>query len=131
MKHKGATRLLSLLVAFMVIAPMVPASAERQISPRLQKVIEHAENILKYGRNIPGSKEPSLFVEALNVDTYEPAVWVHGGETHIPAQFMGQQNLMRLLFGLTELTGDPKYKQIAIDQYNYYFDHLYAVLWSL
>jgi len=39
------------------------------------------------------------------------------------ADFVEQQNLMRVLAALTNLTGDPKFKAAAKAQYEYYFAH--------
>ncbi len=45
------------------------------------------------------------------------------GRTAVLSNFSAQQNLMRVLVGLSNLTGDPKYKQLAENNVRYYFQH--------
>jgi 6-phosphogluconolactonase len=72
-------------------------------------------------------------VDGLNIDTHEPAVWKlppdQAREWSMPAEAIlcnlaNQQTLFRTLVGLSEITGDPRYRQAAIDATRYAFDHL-------
>ncbi|HSW44889.1 MAG TPA: hypothetical protein VLM89_04905 [Phycisphaerae bacterium] len=92
-----------------------------------------ADNALRYGRDVYGPKHTPLFVDGLNVDTHEPAVW------ELPEQYVeswkmpsrwimcnlaSQQNFFRTLIALSQLTGNPQYKRAAVDAMRYGFDHL-------
>src|SRR5690606_18492818 len=65
-----------------------------------------------------------LFVDGLNVDTLEPVEWVDKGRRWIPSNLASQQNLFRTLVGVSNLTGDARYKQAAVEAVAYHFDHL-------
>jgi len=91
----------------------------------LNAVIEFADNVLKYGRDTYGPKHTPLFVDGLNVNTHEPVKWIApNGDRWILSNLASQQNLLRTLDGLTRITGDPKYKQAAMDAIKYAFENL-------
>jgi len=99
----------------------------------LDAVIEFADNVLKYGRDTYGPKHTPLFVDGLNIHTHEPVKWISPvgdpftateTEEWILSNFASQQNLLRTLDGLSGITGDPKYRQAAMDAIRYAFDHL-------
>ncbi len=104
-----------------------------QASPRIEAVRTFADNVLRYGRDVYGPKHTPLFADGINVDTHEPAVWKLPKEQverwKMPPQWIlsnlaSQQNLFRVLAVLTDLTGDPKYRQAAVDATRYAFEHL-------
>jgi len=84
-------------------------------SPYLRAVREFADNVLKYGRDTYGPKHTPLFVDGLNTETLDPVVWHNKGEEWILCNFANHQSLLRLLDGLTALTGEGKYRQAALD----------------
>ncbi len=99
----------------------------------LPAVRAFADNALRYGRDRYGPGPTPLFVDGLNPDTHEPAVWKleaqHAEKWNMPREWVmsdlaNQQNLFRVLVALTQLTGDAKYKQAAVDATRYAFDHL-------
>ena len=94
-------------------------------SKYLDAVREFADNVLKYGRDTYGPKQTPLFVDGLNVNTHEPVKWIApNGDRWILSNLASQQNLFRTLDGLTRITGDPKYKQAAMDAIKYAFENL-------
>jgi len=96
-----------------------------QTSKYLDAVREFADNVLKYGRDTYGSKHTPLFVDGLNVNTHEPVKWIApNGERWILSNLASQQNLFRTLDGLSTITGDPKYKQAAMNAIKYAFENL-------
>lgn len=108
-------------------------ATSRPASDYLAVVRTFADNVLKHGRDVYGSKHTPLFVDGLNVDTREPAVWQLPAEqaeqykmprTWIMCDVASQQNFYRTLVALSTLTGDPKYKQAAVDSLQYAFGHL-------
>jgi pectate lyase len=91
----------------------------------LNAVREFGDNVLKYGRDTYGPKHTPLFVDGLNVNTHEPVKWIApNGDRWILSNLASQQNLFRTLDGLTKITGDPKYKQAAMDAIKYAFENL-------
>ncbi len=109
-------------------SPLLAAEhPESPISPRearLAAVVRFAENVLEKGRDRYGEKHTPLFVDGLNVDTLEPVRWVHQGQQWIPSNLASQQNLFRTLTGLSNLTGDPRYKRAAAEAVAFHFEHL-------
>jgi len=94
-------------------------------SPYLKAVREFADNVLKYGRDTYGPKHTPLFVDGLNIHTHEPVKWIApNGDRWILSNLASQQNLFRTLDGLSTVTGDPKYKQAAMDAIKYAFENL-------
>ena len=103
----------------------VDISAEDDASCYLNAVIEFADNVLKYGRDTYGPKHTPLSVDGLNIHTHEPVKWIDpDGTRWILSNLASQQNLFRTLDGLTKITGDPKYKQAAMEAIEYAFENL-------
>jgi pectate lyase len=100
----------------------------------LNAVREFADNVLKYGRDTYGPKHTPLFVDGLNIHTHEPVKWISPkGEDPLTAteteewilsNFASQQTLLRTLDGLSTLTGDPKYRDAAMQAIKYAFANL-------
>jgi len=94
-------------------------------SKYLNAVREFADNVLKYGRDTYGPKHTPLFVDGLNIHTHEPVKWIApNGEKWILSNLASQQNLFRTFDGLTRITGNPKYKQAAMEAIEYAFANL-------
>jgi len=94
-------------------------------SKYLDAVREFADNVLKYGRDTYGPKHTPLFVDGLNVHTHEPVKWIDpDGTEWILSNLASQQNLFRTLDGLSKITGDPKYRQAAMEAIEYAFENL-------
>jgi len=106
---------------------------EKAESRYVEPVRTFADNVLRFGLDTYGPKHTPLFVDGINVDTHEPALW------ELPAEFAAvwkmprrwvmsnlacQQILFRVLDSLTLLTGDPKYRQAALEATRYAFEHL-------
>jgi pectate lyase len=93
----------------------------------LNAVREFADNVLKYGRDTYGPKHTPLFVDGLNVNTHEPVKWINpDGYKWVLSNFASQQNLLRTLDELSSITGDPKYRDAAIQATKYMFENLQA-----
>lgn len=128
----------TIMLATAIVAGSTPtltyaedATAAREAS-YLPAVRTFADNVLKYGHDIYGPEHTPLLVDGIHIDTHEPATWLLGPEHvdkwHMPPRWIlsnlaSQQNLFRVLVVLSELTGDPKYKQTAVDATRYMFDH--------
>jgi pectate lyase len=96
-------------------------------SEYLDAVREFADNVLKYGRDTYGPKHTPLFVDGLNIHTHEPVKWINpDGYKCVLWNLASQQSLMRTLDGLSTITGDPKYREAAMQAIKYAFGHLQA-----
>lgn len=96
---------------------------DEEPSARLEALIAHAENVLKYGRNIEGALYPQLFVDGIDPVTKEATIWSKfNSEKYYVSNLFTQTNLLKMLEGLTSITGDEKYQEAAYDQIQIRFD---------
>ncbi|WP_185957348.1 pectate lyase [Gracilimonas mengyeensis] len=95
----------------MFISFDVKAQASTKSSPYLDAVKTFADNVLTQGKDTYGDVHSSLFVDGINVRTREPVRWGYDDQSWIISNFGSQQNLMRTLVGLSELTGDKAYRK--------------------
>ena len=93
-------------------------------APYLTAVRAFADTVLNRGRDVYGPHNTPLFVDGLNAQTLQPARWQRGGETWVLSNFASQQPVLRLLDGLTALTGEPKYRQAAEQATRHALGHL-------
>ena len=119
----------------------LPDSAPAGVSDeaRMAALVRYAETTLVHGRDTYGEEHTPLFVDALEVSTLKAPemMYVHrlGGpgprskqpfQPVISSNLAYQGNLMRFLVGLSNLTGDGKYKEAYMDNLRYYFEHYAA-----
>jgi pectate lyase len=90
---------------------------------RFNSVVEMSDNILTYGKDVYGSDHSPLFANGVDVYTMEPVVWILDGRVSLLSNLTSQQNMMRVFEGLSNLTGDMKYKNAAIEAIKYMFDN--------
>ncbi len=72
-----------------------------------------ADACLDHGRDTYGAGKSPLFVDVLHAETMQPPPWKGPKGEWILSNFASQQPLMRLLEGLTALTGERKYREAA------------------
>jgi hypothetical protein len=81
---------------------------------RLHAVIEHVDNILKYGHQY--NENTDLLPDAINTLTGEPARWTFPNRASVPYSDMAnQQNFLRTLVALSTVTGSDVYKNKAME----------------
>ena len=90
---------------------------------RLEAVKTFADNVLEQGRDRYGEAHTPLFVDGFNTETMEPVRWEYDGNEWIISNQANQQNLFRTLTGLTNLTGDERYKAEAKAAIRHMFEH--------
>lgn len=95
-----------------------------QNSKYLNAVHNFADRILESGKDTYGPNTTPLFVDGLHVKTLEPVRWKCRGETWVLCNFASQQPLLRILDGLTALTGNKKYRQAAEQATGYALENL-------
>ena len=98
----------------------------------MKAVLAFSENVLEHGRDRFSKKNTPLFMDGINVDTFDsiPLTQFSGGRRGPlpPRKYISnlseQQNLFRGLCGLSGLTGDSRYKDAATAAIRYHFDNL-------
>lgn len=118
----------AITVLSLVCLPAAAPGAETDPSPEkyLDSAVSFADVVLEEGRDTYGKKSP-LFVDGLHVKTREPVVWKgRGREDWVLSNLASQQPLLRLLDGLTGLTGEKKYRQAAEQAARYALKHVRA-----
>lgn len=123
-------RFLFILVCnFIVLISTVLKAQDQTVTTqdqqRLNAVITFANNVLADGRDTYSGKATPLLVNGVQVFTKEPVTWVFpGGQTVVMSDFVCQQNLLRTLVSLSNLTGNANYKNAARELVQYYFTRL-------
>jgi len=90
---------------------------------RLNSVKIFADTVLdkagdKYNHDVP------LLANGVVPRTGKQLEWIFpDGKTAVLSNFSAQQNFMRVLVGLSNLTGDDKYRKSAEDNVRYYSEH--------
>lgn len=93
-------------------------------SDYLQPVQTFADNVLEHGRDHYGAEHSPLFADGLrDAQSREPLRWTEDGNSWVISNFASQQNLMRLLVALSELSGDIKYREAAEAAARHMFEH--------
>ena len=90
----------------------------------VQAVHSFADTVLKHGRDVYGKQKTPLFVDGLHIETLAPVRWQCRGQTWVLSNFASQQPLLRLLDGLTGITGEKKYRRAAEEATSYVLKHL-------
>lgn len=105
---------------------LTPSSLAGEVDSQayLKAAERFADTVLEHGRDRFGAQETPLFVDGLQVETLEPAVWKKDGEAWVLCNFASQQPLMRLLDGLSALTGEEHYRQAAVEATSYALENL-------
>ncbi len=91
---------------------------------RLELVRDYADRVLEQGSDRWSGENTPLLIDGMNVDTGEPVVWRYDGEEFVISNMANQQNLFRVLTGLSNLTDDSQYVDAATASIRYHFDHL-------
>jgi len=115
-------------ISVLIIGMAVPwARADHSglsAEPYLAAVRRFADAVLEHGRDRYGERPTPLFVDGLHADTLEPVVWKwRNGEEWVLSNFANQQPLLRLLDGLTTLTGEGRYREAAEAAARYVLEH--------
>jgi len=114
MKQTGFNGLRYMAAVVAVTAGLVSASAGYDNAECIRAIRLFADTVIERGADTYGDIHSPLFVDGLHVLTLEPVRWAGpNGQTWVLSNFASQQPLMRLLDGLTTLTGQAKYRRAA------------------
>jgi pectate lyase len=84
----------------------------------------YGDNILKVNRDVYGTKASPMLIDGINIYTKQPAIYMYGGVQSIISNFTSQQNVLRTLVSLSNLTGDPKYANRAEEVTEYALNNI-------
>lgn len=91
---------------------------------RLAAVVTFANNVLADASDHYRTPATPLLANGVNVYDKSQLTWTFPNDRQaVMADFVEQQNLLRVFTSLTALTGDKKYTDSAKAQWAYYFDH--------
>jgi pectate lyase len=124
---RSVARLFSLLAGLLLVLPALRAAelaGQAQDKARLQAVVAFADHVLKDAADRYHPHSTPLLANGIDVYTKEQLLWhFPDGKDAVLSDFTVQQNFMRVLAALTNLTGDSRYKDAAKANYAYYFAH--------
>ena len=90
----------------------------------MKSVITFAENVLAHGRDRYRAEPTPLLADGIEVRTGEHLRWGNLPGPAAPISNLAcQQNLLRTLTALTDLTGEPRYREAAEAALRYHFAH--------
>lgn len=98
--------------------------AYRAAQPYLAAVQRFAERVLVDGRDRYGSFSTPLLVDGVEVASGNPVRWQVGDQSWVLSNLGSQQILFRTLDGLTQLTGQDRYRNAAQDALGYGLTYL-------
>ena len=124
------------LFLFLVLITGISISCKKEKgNQRLIAVRTFADNVLEKGIDRWSGKNTPLLADGINTDTNEPLEYVYDGSTGVRGEggppnkwimhnLANQQNLFRTFVALSNLTGDPKYREAAEKSIRFHFDSL-------
>ncbi|MCS7463509.1 hypothetical protein N0M98_25715 [Paenibacillus doosanensis] len=90
----------------------------------IEAVRQFAELALDKARDRYGKEATPLFADGIHSRTYEPVRWLSQGQSWTLSNLANQQNWLRTLDGLSELTGEARYREAAEAAVRYALDEL-------
>jgi pectate lyase len=91
---------------------------------RYEAAVVYGENILKFDRDVYGISPSPMMIDGINIYTKQPAVYMYGGNKSVLSNFASQQNTLRTLVALTNMTGDNRYKNRAMEAVDYMLSNI-------
>src|SRR5690606_29572436 len=100
---------------------LLAVSCKHRESQYLSAVKTFADNAIEKGKDRWSGKNTPLLADGINIQTGEPLEYVYDGSVGVRGEggqpdkwiihnLASQQNFFRVLVGLTNLTGDQKYR---------------------
>lgn len=121
----ATTSLTIFVVLGMIAISATPCLGQTSASRKyLEAAQNFADTVIDKGRDTYGDKHTPLFVDGLHAVSLKPAIWKKDGQSWVLSNFASQQPLIRVLDGLSALTGDATYRQAAADATGYALRHL-------
>jgi pectate lyase len=90
----------------------------------IQAVKQYADHMLQQHQQRFEETGVPLFVDGFHAETKEPVTWLSGGEEWTLSNLASQQNWLRVLYSLSVVTGDERYRDTARTTVRYALDKL-------
>ena len=116
-----------LLAGLLIVTSMI---AEADAHPDaitetiLEHVARHADTVLENARDTFADTPTPLLADAINLRETAPATLTHRNNSYVICNLANHQNFLRVLAGLSALTGEARYRETAETIVAWLFDHL-------
>ncbi|HEN3610031.1 TPA: pectate lyase [Yersinia enterocolitica] len=115
----------ALFLSMAALATLYIPAGQAADTERLTVVKQYVDNVLnKASDTYHGDKPSPLLADGVDPRTGQQLEWIFpDGRRAVLSNFSAQQNLMRVMSGLSQLSGDPRYQKRAEDIVRYHFQN--------
>ncbi|WP_174848199.1 pectate lyase [Yersinia artesiana] len=115
----------ALFLSMAALATLYIPAGQAADTDRLAVVKQYVDNVLnKASDTYHGDKPSPLLADGVDPRTGQQLEWIFpDGRRAVLSNFSAQQNLMRVMSGLSQLSGDPRYQKRAEDIVRYHFQN--------
>ncbi|WP_145540417.1 pectate lyase [Yersinia alsatica] len=115
----------ALFLSMAALATLYIPAGQAADTDRLAVVKQYVDNVLnKASDTYHGDKPSPLLADGVDPRTGQQLEWVFpDGRRAVLSNFSAQQNLMRVMSGLSQLSGDERYQKRAEDIVRYHFQN--------
>ncbi|AHM71404.1 pectate lyase [Yersinia hibernica] len=115
----------ALFLSMAALAALYTPAGQAADTDRLTVVKQYVDNVLdKASDSYHGDKPSPLLADGVDPRSGQQLEWIFpDGRRAVLSNFSAQQNLMRVMSGLSQLSGDPRYQQRAEDIVRYHFQN--------
>lgn len=115
----------ALFLSMAALAALYIPAGQAADTDRLTVVKQYVDNVLnKASDTYHGDKPSPLLADGVDPRTGQQLEWVFpDGRRAVLSNFSAQQNLMRVMSGLSQLSGDERYQKRAEDIVRYHFQN--------
>ncbi|ADZ44281.1 TPA: pectate lyase [Yersinia enterocolitica] len=115
----------ALFLSMAALATLYIPTGQAADTDRLTVVKQYVDNVLnKASDTYHGDKPSPLLADGVDPRTGQQLEWIFpDGRRAVLSNFSAQQNLMRVMSGLSQLSGDPRYQKRAEDIVRYHFQN--------
>ncbi|EEQ07094.1 Periplasmic pectate lyase [Yersinia bercovieri ATCC 43970] len=125
MTGKKVMKKRALFLSMAALATLYIPAGQAADADRLTVVKQYVDNVLsKASDTYHGDKPSPLLADGVDPRTGQQLEWIFpDGRRAVLSNFSAQQNLMRVMSGLSQLSGDNRYQQRAEDIVRYHFQN--------
>lgn len=115
----------ALFLSMAALAALYIPAGQAADTDRLTVVKQYVDNVLnKASDTYHGDKPSPLLADGVDPRTGQQLEWIFpDGRRAVLSNFSAQQNLMRVMSGLSQLSGDERYQKRAEDIVRYHFQN--------
>ncbi|MCB1121300.1 MAG: hypothetical protein KJT03_07110 [Verrucomicrobiae bacterium] len=125
LKKLKQTSVRAAVVSLLAGLALLNGQTERpDAEPFVLSAIAFADSVIEHGRDQYGPEHTPLFVDGLHAHSLKPVVWEKDGQSWVLSNFASQQALIRLLDGLSSITGESRFQEAALEATAYALKNL-------